>query len=101
MNIATLANVNRKKFCKSSRGPLGGTGERERANIHLMTQLDTNTPAVKRFNLYLPPGLWRRLERFIQRRSRETEANITPNAEIRRAIEKHLDAEDKSNGKRA
>lgn len=53
--------------------------------------MNTDTQEAKRFNLWLPGELWRRLDRLVRRRSKEVEADVTPTSEIRRAIEKHLD----------
>jgi hypothetical protein len=65
----------------------------KRVNMHNMIQNEETPLTHKRFNLYLPLRLWRRLEKHVSKRSKDIDSEITPTMEIRRAIEKHLDAE--------
>lgn len=62
-------------------------------------QVHVTQTNAKRFNLWLPAELWKRLERYVSRRQREVkDARIEPTGIIRTAIEQHLDAAEKRNG---
>ena len=50
---------------------------------------------LRHFHLTTEEGLWRRLERFIQRKSRRVEAKVTIGGEINNALKKYLDQQER------
>lgn len=51
---------------------------------------------LRHFHLTTEEGLWKRLERFIQRKSRRVEAKVTIGGEINNALKKYLDQQERT-----